>query len=376
MIAVTANGTTVTTKFDGAVTISDGCTFNQPAELAGKNIGDVALYRSMPHSLAAFSSDSRPGGGFESQIFRSDDDGRTWAPLGSTLPVDFLPLTVDVAPSDASRLYLSGRLDGASDYSSVLLRSHDGGMTFERTQIPESAQHHLAYISAVHPSDPDRMYLRVWSPTGTAIWISDDGGATFRKVFTGTDQLFGFAVSPTGDEITFGGPGDGIWVGSADGTNLARRSDVRPTCLSWSADGLFVCADAKVDGFSLGRSRDRGATFENMLVFSSLCGDTGCSADSGVFGTCAKNWEIVGPAVGSTCGLPGVGDAGTDAGAAQADGSADANPNLDAEADAPVADGGPGTSGCGCTVAPSHFGAGALGALLPGGLLVRRRRRV
>ena len=354
MTAITATGATVTAKFDGVVTSSDGCSFFAPPELAGKSMGDLALRRSTPHELVAFYIDSRIDGGFDSQLVRSDDDGHTWAPLGAPLPIDLLPQTIDVAPSDASRVYVSARFGPTQSYASTLLRSKDGGVTFDSTEIPETANHHLAYIAAVHPFDPDRIYLRVYDPLGTLIWLSDDGGLTFRKVFTGTDQIYGFAVSPDGMQIALGGPGDGTWVGAADGTGFTRRADIQPNCLAWSADGLFACADQMVAPFSLGRSRDMGATFETVLRFDALCGQTGCGADTDAGLACARDWELVAPAVGTTCG--------TDAGTRDAPPS-DAPRDHDASREAsPIADAPPGAadgpevvveaSGGACAMAP------------------------
>src|SRR5437773_12381563 len=94
MVAITASGAMVTTRADGVATTSDGCSFFEPPELSHKTIGDLALYRSQPHALAAFYNGSPVDGGFDSQVVRSQDDGRTWAPLGSPLPHDFLPLTI------------------------------------------------------------------------------------------------------------------------------------------------------------------------------------------------------------------------------------------------------------------------------------------
>ncbi len=369
MIVVTASGATVAAKYNGVVRTADGCSFEEPSELLDRNVGDLTLFRSAPHSVAGFYVDARAGGGFESQLIRSDDDGHSWTPLGSLLPPDVLPLTIDAAPSDGSRIYLSVRLGSADDYASALLRSADGGQTFERSPIPESAQHHMAYIAAVHPSDANRIYVRVWNPSGTAIWISDDGGTSFRKVFTGADQILGFAVSPDGSQIAFGGPGDGIWIAAADGTNPARRSDVRPNCLAWNRDGLFACADMKVDAFSLGRSRDDAVNFEPVLTFRSLCGQTGCGVDAAPTATCADDWTIVGPTLGAACladggaSDAGAGDDPPETGIT----AADTTPNgavVDARA-----------SGGGCAFRSSRAGTRAMIFVLIAAALARRARR-
>jgi hypothetical protein len=328
MIAVTANGTTVTTTFDGLASTSDGCAFRSIPDFAGKAVNDLTLSRSAPHAPLAFFRQPGPSGAAQYQLVRSDDDGATWSAVGSVFPADLTPLTVDVAPSDAKRVYLSGNLDTTHDFSSVLLRSDDGGATFTRADIPETAGYHLAWIAAVHPLDADRLYVRVQDPAGTLIWSSSDGGRTFQKTFTGTGQLLGFSVSPDGAEIATGGPMDGIWVGASDGTNLARRSDVPPTCLAWNADGLYACSDWKVAGFSIGRSADHGATFATVLRFDSLCGQTACGADTPVGMLCPSEWPSVAPALGAACGL----DAGAPD-AAGADAEIDAVSAMDATAD-------------------------------------------
>ena len=91
MVAITASGATVTAKFDGMATSTDGCSFFFPPELMGRNVGDLSLRRSEPHGLLAFYLDSLPQGGFDSQIVRSDDDGRSWAQLGPPLATELLP---------------------------------------------------------------------------------------------------------------------------------------------------------------------------------------------------------------------------------------------------------------------------------------------
>jgi hypothetical protein len=314
MVAVTRSGELVAATFDGIVTSGDGCSFTYPPELAQKIVPDLSLSKSTPDEVLAFHMVGLSNDEFDSQIVRSIDDGRTWANVGPALPLEVLPLSIDIAPSDRLRVYLSGRLGAADGYASVLMRSLDGGVTFERTVVPETSLESMAYIAAVHPKDPDRVYLRTDDTRGTVVWSSEDGGKTLRKRFTGAARLLGFAISPDGATIALGGPDDGTWIGETDGAGFDRRSDVGPTCLAWNAEGLYACADARQARFSLGLSRDGATTFEPLLQFASQCGRTSCAAGTGVGRLCPGEWTNVAAALGASCDA-GANDGDRDAAA-------------------------------------------------------------
>jgi photosystem II stability/assembly factor-like uncharacterized protein len=319
VLAVSGNGNTVLGLFDGMAATRDGCTFQIAPELKKKTIGDLSWRSSMPHRVIGYTIGLVPGG-YASQIVQSNDDGVTWSDVGAPLPTSMMPLTIDLAESDTKRVYVSALADKTKDFASVLLRSDDGGATFETLDVPGTELHRQAYIAAVHPSDANRLYLRVLDDRAgvvfTSIFMTADGGRSFRKIFDGTLELFGFAISPDGNEIAFGGPGDGLYVGASDGSNLARRSDVQPTALTWTPKGLYATADSKLAGFSVGRSVDGGSTFEGLFKYQSLCGTTACGARETAI--CAAQWDLVAPQLGVTCIAPpdaGRGDAAADANA-------------------------------------------------------------
>jgi hypothetical protein len=217
----------------------------------------------------------------------------------------FLPTTVDVAAREPSRVYLSARRGADDGYDSVLMVSDDAGESFRTRSIPDTDGQRLAYVSAVHPSDPERLVVRVNDPDGTVLLETRDAGETFERLFSASGLLTGFAFSPDGGEMAFGGRDDGLWVGSSDDGDYERRSDVGPTCLAWNADGLYACADAQTAGFSFGRSSDAGRSFETLLVFAELCGRSSCSAETDVGALCPFDWANVASLVGSECNVDG-----------------------------------------------------------------------
>ena len=344
VLTVTANGNTVLGLFNGMATTRDACTFQMAPELMGNVIGDLTWRRSSPHQVVGYTVNNATGG-FASKIVQSDDDGATWVEVGPPLPTTLLPLTIDLAPSAPRRLYLSLLADKSKNFTSVLMRSDDGGATFQSFDIAGTELQRLAYIAAVHPTDPDRVYLRVLDDADglpiTVIYMTPDGGKTFQKIFAGAGELFGFAISPDGTQMAFGGPSDGLYVGASDGSNLARRSDVQPTSLTWTPQALYAAADAKLSGFSIGRSIDSGASFEPLFKYQSICGQTACSSKATA--ACAAQWEMVAVQLGATCGA-------ADAGRADA-AIADAPPG-GGVADAPMNPGGQpiGESSGGCAV--------------------------
>jgi hypothetical protein len=298
MLAFTASGPLVVATFGGVLTSYDGCSYQFVPELEGQIVLDLARSRSAPDTLVAFRLLGRGGGLYDSSLVRSEDGGRTWTFL-PLLPIEYLPITVDIA-ANSSRVYLSARRGADDEFDSVLLVSSDGGETFETRVIPGTSGQHLAYIAGVHPNDTERLWLRIDDPDGTVLVETRDAGVTFERLFEAEGLLTGFAVAPDGEIVAFGGRDDGLWVSATDAGAL-RRSDVGPTCLAWNDDGLWVCSDAQVTGFSLGRSPDEGRTFEPLLAYSDLCGRSSCGLDTDVGALCPNDWLGVAPSLGAEC---------------------------------------------------------------------------
>jgi hypothetical protein len=128
-----------------------------------------------------------------------------------------------------------------------------------------------------------------------------------------------------------------------------------------------------IDPFSIGRSRDEGATFETLLRFDTLCGTTGCGPDSTSYAACGMDWTgNVGASLGSTCGL----DAGAPEAEPDGDGGPDASEPVDASADEPtnVARATDYDAGGGCALVLGTSKGGRAGFLVLLGLLIGRRR--
>lgn len=301
MLAITASGAIVASTYDGIQRSADGCSYQAPPELASELIPDLTLDPRDARRLLAFRTLSVGAGMFESWLLRSEDEGRTWARLDPPLPSTVLPLSVDLAASDPARVYVSGRLGVASRYTSVLLRSDDGGLSFEQLDLPDTDDQRLAFIAAVDPADADHVFVRIDDPAGTRVTASSDGGRSFREIFRGSGRLPGFAIHGPTRQLAVGGPSDGVWVGTLDEAGFEQRSTVAPSCLGYGPDGLYACSDAKDVGTLLSRSRDGGFTFETLLRFDALCGPTACGASTDVGRTCRPEWEFIAPTLGSSC---------------------------------------------------------------------------
>jgi hypothetical protein len=100
-------------------------------------------------------------------------------------------------------------------------------------------------------------------------------------------------------------------------------------------------------------SFDKGTTFEPLLRFDELCGQTRCETDTTVGQLCPADWQVAAPTIKATCGF----DAGSSS-AGQANNAA-GQPRFEQPASPGAADG-----GCNMHAPPGAGVQAASGALL------------
>ncbi|MFO0606034.1 MAG: hypothetical protein U0324_22805 [Polyangiales bacterium] len=362
-VAVGRGGFAVLALPSGLAASADGCDWRRPEGTPRRPIVDVSQDATGDVVVAAVGPS-----GTQDALLRSEDGGRTWR-VGASLPGYFLE-TVEVAPSDPSRVYTTGFVTGPEP---VLLRSDDGGATArELTRSFAGAQ--SAWIAGVSPVNPDVVFVRGERPggVGTVLSRSDDGGRTFRRVAETAGVMRGFALSDDGATVWFGSadPREGLQRSVRGGPFARTREQPVVHCLRHHAGTLYVCADEGADGYALGCSRDGGDTITPLLSLRALAAPVTCPASSPVGASCGALWPV------QRAALQRI-DAGAPPVRPPHDGDGSV-PN-DAAVDVGALDGGvtaPAPAGCDCDVPMgSRSGAGlgwALVALI--GLAARRPR--
>lgn len=380
MYTFTPKGTLMGSTFSGFTVSSDrACNF----AFAKGNVNelvfvDLASREATPEKVIAFASsyagqdpDLNPF--YESNLWETSDEGQTFTRLNPvTLDKTLLGETVEVAPSDDQRIYVTAvRNAGMVNREGFLLVSLDHGKTFESRSVPLINDEKAPFISAVHPTNPDKIYVRTSNATDrpSRLLLSEDAGKTYRAVFTGTGPLQGLAFSPDHSKVWVGGPLDGLHVASTTDYAFTKKSSISIQCLSYQSDGLWACSNEK-GGFIAGVTVDDGATFAPKLHLCGIRGALACPSGSTTELECvqggrnaqrAQTWPAQNARLGC---VPDGTDGGVDGGDAEA--GTPVNPNVD--------------PGGGCTLSapsPSRVTpiAAAVAAAIAGLALLRRRRR-
>jgi photosystem II stability/assembly factor-like uncharacterized protein len=114
------------------------------------------------------------GGGPESGIWKSVDGGESWQRLTTGLPTtDMGRIGLDVARSMPGTLYATVDAEPATG---GIYRSDDDGASWRRVNELQSIPWFFGQIR-VDPTDAERIYH-----LGVNLSVSDDGGATFRRI--------------------------------------------------------------------------------------------------------------------------------------------------------------------------------------------------
>lgn len=260
---------------------------------------------------------------------QTSSDGKSWEPLGTPIEERSV-LTLDVAPSDGQRLYISAlapELDADGTpvgQRGVLLVSRDRGESWEELDIPGTSFDAQPFIARVHPTDPDVVYVRVSGQTldefdlpmaDDALLVSDDAGETWEELIREPSKLLAFELSPDAATVLVGyGLSDDATV-SADrrqhglyritreaasdggpGTVQVQRflDGISAHCVTWTAEGLYICLRQFSAGFEVGFVSNHEFTeldeVTPLLKLNDLRSLTTCPSGSEA-GVCPARWE-------------------------------------------------------------------------------------
>jgi hypothetical protein len=118
-----------------------------------------------------------PAGG----IWKSTDAGQNWTPLSDYLPqIGVSGIAIDHTNSDI--IYIAtGDKDAGDTYSIGVLKSIDGGLTWNTTGLTFNNTSTVAADIFMHPNDP----LTLWVATSAGLFKTSNGGTTWTNNLSG-----------------------------------------------------------------------------------------------------------------------------------------------------------------------------------------------
>ena len=184
--AYTATGALFATTFDGFLVNRDGCVFG-PTAIGKTEVSQVAQ---APNGTLYFSA-VRPMFGTDpgdANIYTSVDNGMTITPLGAPGLVNDWYSSLEVAPTDPDRIYVTGyRFGPMGSRLFQLYRSDNAGASF--VSLPTAHFTHgdnsTLSIVGIDRANPDIVFARVSdidAQFAATIWRSTDAGQTWTMI--------------------------------------------------------------------------------------------------------------------------------------------------------------------------------------------------
>lgn len=310
---IMTSGTYFATTFDGLKVNRDGCQFElTPLAPPAPDIKFFSVTARGPdNTFYAAAADPKDG-----QIYKSTDDGLSFTPLSSPGNLGDWWQSLEVAPTDPMRLYLTGFRfvtdpEGGSKKELILFTSDNGGSTW--TPLPltdfQAMKNSTLEIAGVSKTDPLHVFARVTledNAISDGIYESINGGQSWTKVLSKMGSI-ALVVRANGDVIA-GTQTQGSFLranGSMTWTELAGAPHIN--CLVENTAGeVWACTQnygnpqVEMDGYGIMKTTDL-TTWTPVLRYQDIYEPVACPETTLQYMKCDRPASTTGPL--GWCGL-------------------------------------------------------------------------
>lgn len=289
--AYTSTGSVFATTFDGALVRRDTCNFDPSSFGMGVFVSTLAQGPdgSLFFGLAqpANPSTGDPG---DSKIYKSTDNGMTFPTSATIGQVNDWWSSIMVAPSNAQRVYVTGYRLVGSGRTFLLFRSDNGGTSYTPMGMTglTTSDNSTIDIVGISKTNPDLVFARVSfiqdAVIGDGIFRSTDGGMTWEKILE-KDAELAFTIRANGDLVA-SSKAYGMSVARNPGTGAVTWQDLAGSphgncVVENSAGEVWVCSQnfgspgTVMDGAGIMKSMDL-VTWTNVLRYQEIEAPVDC----------------------------------------------------------------------------------------------------
>lgn len=184
------------------------------------SIGDVTIDQSNPNIIWVGTGENNAGRhiAFGDGVYKSMDGGKTWQNMGLTKSEHIGDIIIH--PEDSNTVWVSAQGPlWSSGGERGLYKTTDGGKTWRNVMQDFVDEWTGVGSVAMDPKNPNKLYAFTWSRhrtiaavmdggPGSALYTSDDGGETWRKLSTGLPKgkdwgKSSVAVSPVNPDVVY-----------------------------------------------------------------------------------------------------------------------------------------------------------------------------
>ena len=310
---IMSSGTLFATTFDGLKVNRDGCVFAStvlaPPEPELKFFSSIA--RASDNTFYAASADPTDG-----NVYKSTDDGMSFTPLPPPGQLNDWWQSMEVAPTDPERIYLSGYRfvvvpDAGTKKEFLLFTSTTGGASWTPLPLTDlvAMSNSTIEIAGISKTDPLHVFARVTledNAIADGIYESTNGGQNWTKILTKMGSI-ALVVRKNGD-IVAGTQTQGVFKranGETTWTELTGAPHVN--CLVENADGeVWACTQnygnpqIPMDGYGIMKSTDL-VTWTPVMKYQDIYEPVTCPMDTLQYMKCDRPMATGAPA--GWCGL-------------------------------------------------------------------------